>query len=214
MNTFWSSDKTKEMKMKLSKQTCKHAYLSLVTRNPICGVYDRVGLNPASTATEARYRLEVSYIETRRIVLSRQPKQKRWSDCADVQADLRLCCSHMTKTAFLMTWLILKPVVREKQGSLVLHVLNICAVDFSILINRTCPFPNLGVPCVLFHFEVSKKTRSQRLRIFFFFAYRIRKSKVFSWDRNSNLTHIISPMGRINQMTIGPVSLAWMLRIC
>ena len=25
----------------------------------------------------------------------------------DAQADLRLCCSHMTKAGFLMTWLIL-----------------------------------------------------------------------------------------------------------
>ena len=23
-------------------------------------------------------------------------QQRRWSDCADAQADLRLCCSHMT----------------------------------------------------------------------------------------------------------------------
>ena len=27
------------------------------------------------------------------------------SDCADGQADLRLCYSHMAKTGFLMTWL-------------------------------------------------------------------------------------------------------------
>ena len=30
-------------------------------------------------------------------------------------------------------------------------------------------------------------------------AYRIRKSEVFTWDRNSYLTHVISPMGRINK---------------
>ena len=33
-------------------------------------------------------------------------QQRRWSDCADAQADLRLCCSHMAKTGFFMTWLI------------------------------------------------------------------------------------------------------------
>ena len=34
-------------------------------------------------------------------------EQKRsWSDCADAQADLRLCCSHMAWTDFLMARLI------------------------------------------------------------------------------------------------------------
>ena len=33
-------------------------------------------------------------------------QQRRWSDCADVQADLSLCCSHMAKTGFLMTGFI------------------------------------------------------------------------------------------------------------
>ena len=28
------------------------------------------------------------------------------ADCADAQVDLRLCCSQMAKTGFLMTWLI------------------------------------------------------------------------------------------------------------
>ena len=30
----------------------------------------------------------------------------RRSDCTDAQADLRLYCSRMAKTGFLMTWLI------------------------------------------------------------------------------------------------------------
>ena len=34
-------------------------------------------------------------------------QQRCWSDCADAQADLHLCCLHMAKTGFLMTWLIL-----------------------------------------------------------------------------------------------------------
>ena len=33
-------------------------------------------------------------------------QQRRWSDCADAQADLHLCCPHMAKTGFLMTRLI------------------------------------------------------------------------------------------------------------
>ena len=35
-------------------------------------------------------------------------QQRCWSDCADAQADLHLCCSHMAKTGILMTWLISK----------------------------------------------------------------------------------------------------------
>ena len=32
-------------------------------------------------------------------------QQRHWSGCVDSQADLRLFCSHITKTGFLMTWL-------------------------------------------------------------------------------------------------------------
>ena len=35
--------------------------------------------------------------------------------------------------------------------------------------------------------------------VIFFFAYCIRKSEVFAWDRNSYFNHIISPMGRIKE---------------
>ena len=43
---------------------------------------------PARILKFRRYRQEVSFC-----LGSRQ--QRHWSDCADVQADLRLCCSHM-----------------------------------------------------------------------------------------------------------------------
>ena len=33
-------------------------------------------------------------------------QQRCWSDCLDAQADLRLCCSRMAQTGFLMIWLI------------------------------------------------------------------------------------------------------------
>ena len=39
------------------------------------------------------YKLEVSFC------LGRE-QQRRWSDCADAQADLRLCCSHMALDTF------------------------------------------------------------------------------------------------------------------
>ena len=71
------------------------------------GVCDQVRLKQACSASEASYRLEILDIETRGItsILSRQRKQRHWSDCADAQADLCLCCSHVHKTGFLMTWL-------------------------------------------------------------------------------------------------------------
>ena len=74
-------------------------YMSLVTRKPVFGVSDQVRLKPACSATEASYRLEISDIETRGIILSRQRT-------TSAQSDLHLCCSHMAKTGFLMTWLI------------------------------------------------------------------------------------------------------------
>ena len=39
-----------------------------------------------------------------------------WSDCAGAQVDLLLCCLHMAKTGFLMTWFMcysLNPVLLE-----------------------------------------------------------------------------------------------------
>ena len=46
--------------------------MSLVTRKPVSGVCDQGRLKPACAATEARQRLEISDIETRDIILSRQ----------------------------------------------------------------------------------------------------------------------------------------------
>ena len=85
---------------------CDCFHLSLVTRKPVFGVCDQVRRKPVCSATETSWRLEISDIETRGIIISRQRKQKRWSDCADAQAYLRLCCSHMAKAGFVMMWLI------------------------------------------------------------------------------------------------------------
>ena len=71
-------------------------HLSLVTRKPVFRVCDQVRHKPVCAATEARQRLEISDVETRGIILSRQRKQRRWSNCVDEQADLHLCCLHMT----------------------------------------------------------------------------------------------------------------------
>ena len=39
--------------------------------------------------------LEISYIATIGIILSKEEQQRCFSDCADAQTDLHLCCSHM-----------------------------------------------------------------------------------------------------------------------
>ena len=52
--------------------------LGHVMKKSVFRVFDQVRLKPACAATEASLRLEISDIETR-----------------DVQADLRLCCSHI-----------------------------------------------------------------------------------------------------------------------
>ena len=46
--------------------------MSPVTRKPVFGVSDQVRLKPACSATEASWSLEISDIETRDIILSRQ----------------------------------------------------------------------------------------------------------------------------------------------
>ena len=46
------------------------SYLSLVMRKPVFGVSDQVQYKPGCTATEDGYRLEISNLESRGIVLS------------------------------------------------------------------------------------------------------------------------------------------------
>ena len=46
------------------------------SRKPVFGVCDQGRLKPACTATEARRRLEISDIETRGIILSKQQTTK------------------------------------------------------------------------------------------------------------------------------------------
>ena len=51
-------------------------YLSPITRKPVFGVFNQVRQKPACAATEARSRLEISDIETRSIILSKQRTTK------------------------------------------------------------------------------------------------------------------------------------------
>ena len=46
--------------------------MSLITRNPLFGVFDQVKSQTGCAAAEARQRLEISDIETGSIILSRQ----------------------------------------------------------------------------------------------------------------------------------------------
>ena len=85
-------------------------HLSLVTRKPVFRVSDQGRLKLQCSSIETSYSLEILDIASRGIILSKQRTTKCWSDCADAQADLRLCCWHMTKTGFLMTWLICSQV--------------------------------------------------------------------------------------------------------
>ena len=93
--------------LKLGSQTVtclKLSYLShmsLVMRKPVFRVCDQVRLKPAYAATEARESLQILDVGSTGIILSKERTIK-----ADVQADLVLCCRHMAKTGFLITWLI------------------------------------------------------------------------------------------------------------
>ena len=73
-------------------------------RKPVVGISDQVLFKPA---TETSKSLEILHIETTDIIPSKQRITKALIRLRpDAQADLRLCCSHMAKTGFLMTWLI------------------------------------------------------------------------------------------------------------
>ena len=63
---------------------------------PVFDVSDQVRHKSACADKEARWRLEISDIETLGIILSRQRATKVLIRLyADAQADLHLCCSHI-----------------------------------------------------------------------------------------------------------------------
>ena len=70
------------------------------------GVNNQVKLKLACSATEIVQSLDILDLASRGIVLSKQQTITRWSDCADAQADLYLCCSHVHETGFLMHWVL------------------------------------------------------------------------------------------------------------
>ena len=100
-----SSYKKSKKNSGTQKNCCNHPKMSLVMRKPVFGICDQVRFKPACAATEARYRLESSDIESRGIILSRQWTTKelmRLRGCADWSAPLLF--AYAIKK-FLMTWL-------------------------------------------------------------------------------------------------------------
>ena len=76
------------------------------------GSYDQIWIKSVCSATETNYRLEIFAIASRDIILPRQPTIKvliRMRGC--------LCCSHMAKTGFLMTWRISRCILKTLQLS-------------------------------------------------------------------------------------------------
>ena len=95
--------------LKKKREKRIHNQLSLATRKPVFGVFDQVRLKSACSATETSQSHEIAHIKKLEMLYYPESEQQRCClDCADVQADLRLCCSHMAKTGFLMTWLNLQ----------------------------------------------------------------------------------------------------------
>ena len=79
--------------------------MSLVMRKPVFGVLDKNWpAQPQSLARGLIFRIvRIEKLDVLYYLSSEQ--QRRWSDCTDWQADLRLCCLHMSWTGFLMMWL-------------------------------------------------------------------------------------------------------------
>ena len=101
-------------------------------------VRDKVRLKPGSSAIETSQSLEISAITSRDITLSRQRKQRRWSVCADAQADLRLCFSHLAKPGVLMTWLIYSDLPHSAYKVFTCGFFILCIVHFCLLSKYLC----------------------------------------------------------------------------
>ena len=102
------------------------------------GFATKLDSNRGSSAIETSQSLEISAITSRDITLSRQRKQRRWSVCADAQADLRLCCSHLAKPGVLMTWLIYSDLPHSTYKVFTCGFFISCIVHFCLLSKYLC----------------------------------------------------------------------------
>ena len=82
-------------------------------RKPVFGHLRPGKTKPACSASEARYSIKILGVAS----IDISERQSRWSDCTDAQADLRLCCSYMTETDFLTTWLKFSGTVKNPKNS-------------------------------------------------------------------------------------------------
>ena len=57
------------------------------------GGFDKECFKPVSSAKETSLKIEISPAASLHMILSKKQKKRRWSDCADAQAGLCLCCS-------------------------------------------------------------------------------------------------------------------------
>ena len=81
--------------------------MSLVVRKPVFGVSDQVWHNPGCTVTEDGYKFEILYLGSRGIVLSMKQKQRCCSASRLPRSWSVSLFSHMHKSGFLTTRLIL-----------------------------------------------------------------------------------------------------------
>ena len=80
--------------------------MSRDVRKPVFGVSDQVRHKPGCTATEDGWRLEISDLESRGIVLSKWRKQRRWSASRSPRSWSASLFSHMQNCGFLTSRLI------------------------------------------------------------------------------------------------------------
>ena len=109
-----------------------HCHLSRDVRKPVFGVSDQVRNKPGCAATEDGWRLEISDLESRGIVLSKWRKQRRWSATRLSRSWSASLFSHMQKSGFLTSRLIYRGI-RSIFSIFILFLMKI------ILANRIAP---------------------------------------------------------------------------
>ena len=77
-------------------------YLGLIVTKPVFGVSDnwRRGSNQSPQLQGLARKLKLRLWHVWIWYFLKREKQRRWSDCADSQAGLRLCCSQITEDRF------------------------------------------------------------------------------------------------------------------
>ena len=68
------------------------------------GGVDKECFKPVSSAIETSLKNEISPAATLHMILSKKRIKRRWSDCADAQAGLRLCCSQTPRRQGFSRW--------------------------------------------------------------------------------------------------------------